>query len=132
VFIGRESSIAMSRSPSRLVQQDWIIITGPFKGRQIQIAITKKEGLQEIWQALAEAGARRVTGLAPDGSAPPGRQHSGRSAGRRTQAAWARRSRDLRVHSLQRNDQFIRATSGGVPSPGVFSPIRRYCLTCGN
>jgi hypothetical protein len=62
VFIGRESSIAMSRSPSRLVQRDWIIITGQFRGRQIHIAITKKEGIQEIWQALAGAGARQVTG----------------------------------------------------------------------
>jgi hypothetical protein len=62
VFIGRESSIAMSRSPSRLVQRDWIIITGQAGGRQIQIAITKKEGLQEIWQALAGTGAGQVTG----------------------------------------------------------------------
>jgi hypothetical protein len=62
VFIGRESSIAMSRSPSLLVQRDWIIITGQAGGRQIQIAITKKDGLQEIWQALAAAGAGQVTG----------------------------------------------------------------------
>lgn len=62
VFTGRESSIAISQAPSRLVQRDWIIITAQTGGRQIQIAITKKEGLPEIWQALAETGAWQVTG----------------------------------------------------------------------
>jgi hypothetical protein len=61
VFTGRESSIRISRAPSRLVQRDWIIITGEAGGRQIQIALTKKEGLPEIWEALAGTGARQVT-----------------------------------------------------------------------
>ena len=62
VFTGRESSIAISQTPSRLVKRDWIIITGQAGGRQVQIAITKKEGLPEIWQALAATGAWQVTG----------------------------------------------------------------------
>lgn len=75
VFTGRESSIAISKAPSRLAERDWIIITGQAGGRQVQIAITKKEGLAEIWQALAGTG---VT-LAPasDGIEPPGTFPSG-------------------------------------------------------
>jgi hypothetical protein len=62
VFTGRESSIAISQAPSRLARRDWIIITGQAGGRQVQIAITKKERLPEIWQALAGTGAGQVTG----------------------------------------------------------------------
>ena len=61
VFTGRESSIAISQAPSRLAERDWIIITGQAGGRQVQIAITKKEGLPEIWQALAGTGAAQAT-----------------------------------------------------------------------
>jgi len=57
VFKGRESSIAFSQMPSRLVARDWIVITGQADGRQVQLAITKKEGLADIWQALARTGA---------------------------------------------------------------------------
>jgi hypothetical protein len=60
VFTGRDSSIATSQAPSGLAKRDWIIITGQADGRQIQIAITKKEGLPEIWQALAGTGAALV------------------------------------------------------------------------
>lgn len=60
VFTGRESSIAISQAPSRLAERDWIIITGQAGGRQVQIAITKKEGLPEIWQALAGTGVTLV------------------------------------------------------------------------
>jgi hypothetical protein len=61
-FIGGESSIAISQAPSRLARRDWIIITGQVGGRQARIAITKKEGLPEIWQALAGTGAGQVAG----------------------------------------------------------------------
>jgi len=57
VFRGRESSIAFSQMPSRLVARDWIVITGQADGREVQLAITKKEGLPDIWQALAGTGA---------------------------------------------------------------------------
>jgi len=60
VFSGHESSIAISQAPSGLAKRDWIIITGQVEGRQVQIAITKKEGLPEIWQALAGTGAALV------------------------------------------------------------------------
>lgn len=56
VFTGRESSIAFSQTPSRLAERDWIVITGQAGGRPIQLAITKKEGLPDIWQALVGTG----------------------------------------------------------------------------
>jgi hypothetical protein len=68
VFTGRESSIRFSQAPSRLVQRDWIVITGLAGGRQVQLAITKKAGLPEIWQALAGAGAAQDWG--PPAGAP--------------------------------------------------------------
>jgi hypothetical protein len=55
VFTGRESSIALSRAPSRLVNRDWIVITGEDCGRQVQLAITR-DNLPELWQALARTG----------------------------------------------------------------------------
>ena len=56
VFTGRESSIALSQAPSRLVKRDWIVITGQDRGRQVRLAITG-DNLPEIWQALAGTGA---------------------------------------------------------------------------
>ncbi len=60
-FTGRESSIAFSQERFRLAKRDWIIITGEAGGRQVQLAITKKSGLLEIWQALAGTGAAQAT-----------------------------------------------------------------------
>jgi hypothetical protein len=57
VFRGCESSIEFSQEPSRADSRDWIVITGQNGGRQVQLAITKKSGMQEIWQALAGTGA---------------------------------------------------------------------------
>ena len=56
VFAGRETSIAFSQAPSGLGDRDWIVITGPARGRQVQLAITR-ENLPEVWQALAGTGA---------------------------------------------------------------------------
>jgi hypothetical protein len=61
-FTGFESSIRFSQAPSRLVQRDWIVITGQASGREVQLAITKKAGLPEIWQALAGTGAAQDWG----------------------------------------------------------------------
>jgi hypothetical protein len=55
VFTGPESSIALSQAPSHLVNQDWIVITGQDRGRQVQLAITR-DNLPELWQALARTG----------------------------------------------------------------------------
>ncbi len=55
-FRGCESSIAFSRMPSRLVDRDWIVITGQSGGRKVQLAITNRN-LPEVWQALERAGA---------------------------------------------------------------------------
>jgi hypothetical protein len=62
VFTGRESSIRFSRAPSRLVQRDWIVIAGQAGGSQIELAITRKAGLPDIWQALAGTGAAQDWG----------------------------------------------------------------------
>jgi len=56
VFTGRETSIAFSQAPSRLGHGDWIVITGPAGGRQVQLAITR-DNLLDVWQALAGTGA---------------------------------------------------------------------------
>jgi hypothetical protein len=55
VFTGRESSIELSQTPSRLVNRDWIVITGEDRGRQVQLAITR-DNLPELWQELARTG----------------------------------------------------------------------------
>jgi hypothetical protein len=60
-FTGRESSIASSQARSGLARRDWIVITGEAGGRQVRLAITKKSGMLEIWQALAETGAAQAT-----------------------------------------------------------------------
>ncbi len=57
VFRGCESSIALSQEPSFIVNRDWIVITGQTGARQVRLAVTKKDSLPEIWQALAGAGA---------------------------------------------------------------------------
>jgi hypothetical protein len=63
VFRGSECTIAFSQAPSRFVNRDWIVITGQSGGRDIQLAVSQRERLQEIWQALAGTGAAPVTGM---------------------------------------------------------------------
>jgi hypothetical protein len=55
VFTGRDSSIALSQSPSRIVTQDWIVVTRRDGDRQLRLAITR-DNLPEVWQALAATG----------------------------------------------------------------------------
>jgi hypothetical protein len=59
VFTGRESSIALSQAPSRVVNRDWIVITGQAGSRQVRLAITR-DNLPEVWQALAGTGVTLV------------------------------------------------------------------------
>lgn len=73
-FRGCESSIAFSQAPSRVVTRDWIVITGQKGARQVQLAVTKRASLPEIWQALAETGAApllRTADRAHSSPAPP-------------------------------------------------------------
>jgi hypothetical protein len=63
VFVGRESSIARSHVRDGLSKRDWIIITAQAGGREVQLAITKKEGLVDIWRALAGSGAALADAL---------------------------------------------------------------------
>jgi hypothetical protein len=56
-FRGRESSIAFSQAPSGVVNRDWIIITGQYGARSVQLGVTRKGSLPDIWQALTGAGA---------------------------------------------------------------------------
>jgi hypothetical protein len=60
VFTGRESSIAITRMPSRLADRDWIVIAGQAGDRRVQLAITQ-DNLLEAWQALAGTGAALVS-----------------------------------------------------------------------
>jgi hypothetical protein len=62
VFRGSDYTIAFSEAPSRFVKRDWIVITGQSGGRNIQLAVSHREKLHEIWQALARTGAAPVTG----------------------------------------------------------------------
>jgi hypothetical protein len=55
VFTGRDSSIALSRAPSRIVTRDWIIVTRQDGDLQFRLAITR-DNLPEVWQALAGTG----------------------------------------------------------------------------
>jgi hypothetical protein len=57
VFRGCESFIAFSQAPSYVVNRDWIVITGQNGARQVQLAVTRKGSLPEIWQAFAGTGA---------------------------------------------------------------------------
>ena len=69
VFTGRDSSIARSQAPSRIVGRDWIVITRRDGDRQLRLAITA-DNLPEVWQALAGTGvtlAPAVTELEPTG-----------------------------------------------------------------
>jgi hypothetical protein len=62
VFTGRDSAIKVGRMRYRLAECDWIIITGQAGGREVQLAITKKDGVSDIWQALAGAGVALGSG----------------------------------------------------------------------
>ena len=55
VFTGRDSSIALSQAPSRIVTRDWIVVTRQDGDRQLRLAITR-DNLPEVWQALAATG----------------------------------------------------------------------------
>jgi hypothetical protein len=55
VFTGRDSSIALSQAPSRVVTRDWIVVTRQVGDRQLRLAITR-DNLPEVWQALAGTG----------------------------------------------------------------------------
>jgi len=55
-FTRSDSSLALSRAPSRVVTRDWIVITRLDRDRPLQLAITS-DNLPEVWQALAGTGA---------------------------------------------------------------------------
>jgi hypothetical protein len=56
VFRGSECSIAFSQEPSSVfVRRNWIVVTGPIRGRQVQLAISS-DNLMDIWQALTGTG----------------------------------------------------------------------------
>jgi hypothetical protein len=51
VFTRRDSSIALSQAPSRIVNRDWIVVTRQDGDRRLRLAITR-DNLPEVWQAL--------------------------------------------------------------------------------
>ena len=58
-FPAAETSIELSRSPSRIFRRDWIVLTGRQAGKDIQVAVTTtdRSSLVEAWSALVAAGA---------------------------------------------------------------------------
>jgi hypothetical protein len=58
-FEARETTVGVSRLRSPIYRSDWIVVTGQQTGREIQLAIMKKNGheLHAIWSALVGAGA---------------------------------------------------------------------------
>lgn len=57
VFRGSESSITVSQEPSRVVTREYVIIAGGDGAQWHEVAISRNRDLEEIWTALAAAGA---------------------------------------------------------------------------
>ena len=60
VFTGRESSIRFSQAPSRLVQRDWIVITGQASDRQVQLRSRRRRACQRSGRRLPEPVQHRT------------------------------------------------------------------------
>jgi hypothetical protein len=71
VFIGRDTSIALSRAPSGVADREWIVITRRGGGREQRVAITA-DNLSAVWQALAGTGATPTLAPAVGGAATGG------------------------------------------------------------
>jgi hypothetical protein len=60
-FRAPETTIELSRNPLRIYgissRREWIIVTGRQDGRDFQLAMTKRYFLDDVWTALAAAGA---------------------------------------------------------------------------
>jgi hypothetical protein len=77
-FRARETTIQVRREPSRPFELRWIVVTGRTDGKDVRLAISTRNAhqLSQVWNALAGAGA------VPVGPPPPGRDGTGRDAGR--------------------------------------------------
>ncbi len=57
VYTGRESSIALTQMRFGPASREWIVIKDLADGSQVQLAITTRGNLMDVWQALAGTGA---------------------------------------------------------------------------
>ena len=69
-FRARETTIELSRNPLRIygmdTRREWIVVRGRQADRDIQLAMTKRHFLDDVWNALVAAGAVPTSG----GSSP--------------------------------------------------------------
>ena len=60
-FNAPETTIAVSRSPMRIYgidgRREWIVVRGKQDDREVQLSLTKRFFLDEVWNALVAAGA---------------------------------------------------------------------------
>jgi hypothetical protein len=60
-FNAPETTIAVSRSPLRIYgidgRREWIVVRGKQGDREVQLSLTKRFFLDEVWNALVAAGA---------------------------------------------------------------------------
>ncbi len=65
-FRAPETTIELSRNPLRIYgvdsRREWIIMRGRQDGREFQLAMTKRYFLDDVWTALAAAGAVPTSG----------------------------------------------------------------------
>jgi len=75
-FRARETTIQVRRDPSRPFELKWIVVAGRKDGKEVKLAISKRNArqLSQVWSAMVGAGA------VPVGPPPPGRDGTGRWA----------------------------------------------------
>jgi hypothetical protein len=65
-FRARETTIELSRNPLRIygmdTRREWILVKGRQADRDIQLAMTKRHFLHDVWNALVAAGAVPTSG----------------------------------------------------------------------
>jgi hypothetical protein len=57
VFTGRESSISLTQMRFGPAGRDWIVIKDLADGSRVQLAVTTRGSVMDVWQALAGTGA---------------------------------------------------------------------------
>jgi hypothetical protein len=65
-FRAPETTIELSRNPMRIYgiyrRREWIVVRGGQDGREFELSMTRKYFLEDVWNALAAAGAVPTSG----------------------------------------------------------------------